>query len=158
MSIYTSQGTIRIRCGAGASETTIYFVPEKDYSIKHGNKNYAVFVPQSCGCSGQSCKNTIIRKYNPDEGKEIEMHAAGTDCMNVISTAAANRVKVQVEVKATLKEEAERILEAMKNVDEEADTKNDVQAVKNAVNKLISTVKNESKQCLKLVGITIPAQ
>ena len=196
MSIYTSQGTIRIRCDTGASgggdrKTTIYFLPEKDYSIKHRNKNYAVFVPQSCGCSGQSCgcsgqscgcseqscgcsgqscgcseqscKNAIIRKYNPDEGKEIEIHAAGIDCMDVISIAAVNRVKVQVEVKATLKKD--KILEAAKEAAEAAKeaaeaAKKDTEAAKKkdqAVKKLMK-VANESRQCLRLVGITIPAQ
>ncbi len=119
MSIYMSQGTIRIRCDIDAADesgrkATIYFVPEDDYSIKHRNEKYAVFVPQSCDCPKQSCdcksqpcKPAIIRKYNPDKDNWIEIHVADEiNCMAVISDAATHqkKVQIQVKVKETLKE------------------------------------------------------
>lgn len=197
MSIYTSQGTIRIRCdtkaAAGCCDTgnaTIYFVPEKDYSIKHRNENYAVFVPQSCGCpeqscdcKPQSCKSAIIRKYNPDKGDWIEIRVTGgIMCYrDVISDAATHqkKVEVEVEVKTTLEKTAEsKIPEIVKGV---AGANNDkkkeavekiiketlegtagynISEIKAVLKKLVKMLKvaNESKQCFKLVGITIPAK
>lgn len=236
MSLYTSQGIVRVNCsircndsGEAVPKATVFFVPDKDYSIKDRNRNYAIFVPQSCGpsgqscgcpehyggcseqscgrseqscgCSGQSsgckphlCKNAIIRKYRPNEGIEIAMHeAAGRDCINIISTAAMKRVKVQVEVKATLKDGAiKKILKAaeavacqakraeaackIRKATAEAAASEDAceparVAAKAAASedacetakaaaeaaKLVKVV-NESNHCLKLTGITIPAQ
>ena len=145
MSIYMSQGTIRIRCDIDAADesgrkATIYFVPEDDYSIKHRNEKYAVFVPQSCDCPKQSCdcksqpcKPAIIRKYNPDKDSWIEIHVAdGINCMAVISDAATHQKKVQIQVKveATLKEGVRVAEAAGKNA--EAAGKNAEAAGKNA--------------------------
>ena len=192
MSIYTSQGTIRIRCdtkaAAGCCDTgnaTIYVVPEKDYSIKHRNENYAVFVPQSCGCQEHSCdcapqscgcqehscdctpqycKNAIIRKYNPDKGNGIKIYAAG--CINVVSDAAAYGKKVQVEVKATLNEGMEdkikckadavkRAADAAKRAEGD-ERKQKLEDLERVVNDFEKVV-NKSKQCFKLISIMMPA-
>ena len=216
MSIYTSQGTIRIHyniTGENCHKTTIYFVPENDYSIKHRNENYAVFVPQSCGCSeqscdckSQSCKNAVIRKYNPDKDDWIKIHVADgiIGCMGIISDAATHqkKVEVKVEVKTTLAKMAEskiseiapeiakkvdeamdddtrnkaveqgmkemlekltesKISEIAKKVDEATDDdarNKSVEQGMNAMLKKLVEVANESKQCFKLIGITVPAK
>ena len=168
MGIYTSQGTIRIRCDIGASggndcKATIYFVPENDYSIKHRNESYAVFVPMS-----ESCKNAIIRKYNPDKGGKIEIVVAGIGRIDIISFAAMHqkKVEVEVEVKTTLEEAAEskisevasEIMEKIhKNVDEISKREAVEKVMKATLQKLVG-VANNPKQCFKLTGITIPAQ
>ena len=159
MSIYTSQGTIRIHyniTGENCHKTTIYFVPENDYSIKHRNENYAVFVPQSCGCSeqscdckSQSCKNAIIRKYNPDKDDWIKIHVADgiIGCMGIISDAATHQKKVQIQVKVepTLKEGV-RVAEAAKKT------------AKKAAKKEAKAAVNEREQLLTLTSITVPAK
>lgn len=185
MSTYTSQGTIKVRCDVSNStnhKTKVYFIPEQNYSIKHKNKNYAVFVPLSCGrsdcgcsdcgcsdrgcsdrgCSDRGCsdckphcpQSAIIRKYNPDDGCEIEMHMSGASCLHTVSAAALHQKKVQVEVKAVLKKEAKKkIVRAAKKV-KTADAEGN-RAVKKAVKRLMKTI-GESKQRLKLVSVTMP--
>ena len=89
MSIYTSQGTIRVYCSLSncGSGMKFFFVPDNDYSIKHGNKTFAVFVPkscnctpQSCSCTPQSCNKAIIRIYDRDKGNGVEIRAAESGC------------------------------------------------------------------------------
>ena len=189
MSVYASQGTVRVSCtvcfdasGKAIRKATVFFIPDKDYSVKDRNKNYAVFVPQSCGCSEQSCgcseqscgcseqscgckpypyKNAIIRKYCPNEGIEIEMHAAaGKDCINIVSTAAMKKLKVRVKVRAALKKKAiAKILTAaeaaacqVKGAGNACETAKATEAAK-----LVKVV-HKSNHCLELTGIEIPAQ
>ena len=131
MSVYTSQGTIRVYCNLSNSnskpETALFFVPEHDYSIKHRNKTFAVFVSQSCDCTPQSCNKAIIREYDRDKGNGVKIHADASACTEVISGAAAHQRKVEVQVKAT--------------------------------GDACTAGCNESKQCseLKITGITVPA-
>lgn len=175
MSIYTSQGTIRIHhCISESSKPTIYFIPENDYSIKHRNENYAVFVPLP-----QSCKNavTVIRRCNPDKGDKIkiEIDAARINCMDIISSAAMHqkKVEVEVEVKTTLEEMKREmqviwkklveneISKIVEKIAKEADDNKKKEAMKQEMEviwKELMKVEHESKQCLKLVGITVPAQ
>ena len=157
MSIYTSQGTIRIHCDIDAADESgrkamIYFVPEDDYSIKHRNENYAVFVPQSCDCpkqpcdcKSQSCKHAIIRKYNPDKGNWIEIDVADErSCMDVISDAAMHQKKVKVKVKTTLKKgvkAAEEIAEAAKKAAEEI-----AEAAKKAAEEIAEAAKKKAEE------------
>ena len=180
MSIYTSQGTIRIRCDTN-SITTLYFVPESDYSIKYRNDRYAVFVPQSCDCKTQSWKNALIRKYDPDKGNGVEIHCdpgkgngVKTDCMYVISSSAMhqNKVVVEVEMKTKLEKMAEmaemaksKIPEVVEKVVKEIANNNKEDAKKKAAEQVMNEelqklvdVANESEQRFDLIGITIPAQ
>ena len=159
MSIYTSQGTIRIRCDIDASggndcKATIYFVPENDYSIKHRNDKYAVFVPQSCDCKPQSWRNTLIRKYNPDRGDEIEIDAAGVDRMDIISFAAMHQKKVEVEVEMTLSEReiSEVASKIVSEIPEDKDGNAKKEAVKKVLKKLGKVVEGRiSKVASKIV-------
>ena len=106
MSIYTSQGTIRVHCSLSncGSGMTFFFVPDNDYSIKHGNKTFAVFVPKSCSCTPQSCNKAIIRIYDRDKGNGVEIRAAESGCPEntksgcpeIISDAAVHQKKVGV--------------------------------------------------------------
>ena len=94
MSIYTSQGTIRIHyniTGESCHETTIYFVPENNYSIKHKDKQFAVFMPECCN-------EAVVMKYDPDKGDGVKIDATGLGCTEVISSAAAHQTKVLVQV------------------------------------------------------------
>ena len=133
MCTYTSQGTIRVRCSlrnGSLLETALFFVPENDYSIKHGDKTFAVFVPQSCDCTPQFCNKAIIRKYDRDKGNGVKITAA-SGCTEVISGAAVHQKKVEVWVK----EKTSKTPESKKKC-------------------------SEAKQCLKLklTGITVPAK
>ena len=94
------------------SITTLYFVPESDYSIKYRNDRYAVFVPQSCDCKTQSWKNALIRKYDPDKGNGVEINAVSKDCMYVISSAAMHQNKVVVVVEVEMKTKLEKMAES----------------------------------------------
>lgn len=144
MSIYTSQGTIRIRCDIDTNSiTTLYFVPENDYSIKHRNDNYAVFVSQSCDCKTQSWKNALIRKYDPDKGNGVEIHVARTNFMYVISSAAVHQSKVEVEVETRTKLEkmAERkISEIAKKIAETRDGDAKKEAMEQVMNTMLMEV------------------
>ena len=140
MSIYTSQGTIRCEIRNNSTKTTtIFFVPEPDYSIKYRTKDYAVFVPQL-----RNCNSAIVMEYSKD--KEIVIGAAISDCTDVIFSAAAHQTKVEILVNVEkpkmsalldAEEEAEKAAEAAKKAEEAA---------------------AGLKECLKLVGITVPAK
>ena len=153
MSIYTSQGTIRIHYDVTDKKTTIYFVPENDYSIKHRSKKFAVFMPKSCncteqpcGCTPQPCNKAIVMEYDPDKDSGIKIDVAIQDFTWGLSSAATHQTKVLVKVKAELTEPAKnRIVTCAEKVSN--------QTVENLV-KLI----NESERCLKLIGITIPVK
>ena len=100
MSIYTSQGTISVRCSlSNSNRQDIFFVPHDDYHIKHRNKTFAVFVPQSCDCTPQSCNEAIIREYDRDKGNGVKIRAAASNCTVVISAAAVHRTKIEISVK-----------------------------------------------------------
>ena len=91
MDNYTSQGTIRCEISRNKNDpkTTIFFAPERDYSIKHRTKDYAVFVLQPCN------KAIIV----PDKGEGIKICTAKFDSTDVILRAAACQAKVEVKVK-----------------------------------------------------------
>ena len=150
MATYTSQGTIRICCDISnsGSVSTIIFVPEKGYSIKHRNKNYAVFVPRSC-------KKAVIMKYDPDKGNGVKIRAAELGCTDVISGAATHQTKVEVRVKATLNEDATITAAEKGGVAKEAAK----EAKEAAVREFLEAI-NELEKCIKLelVGITVPAK
>ena len=97
MSKYTSQGTIRMHYDSGAG-MSLTFVPENDYSIKHGKETFAVFVLQPSVSGSQSVDKAVIRKYTWDDGVHIDTSAA---CKDVICSAAAHLVKVQVQVEVS---------------------------------------------------------
>ena len=99
MSIYTSQGTISVRCSlSNSNRQDIFFVPHDDYHIKHRNKTFAVFVPQSCNCTPQYCNKAIIREYDRDNGNGVKMRA-NASCTEIISDAAVHQKKVEISVK-----------------------------------------------------------
>ena len=83
---YTSKGTVRVEFGVANDDrlaAELLFVPDGDYSIKHGKKTFAVFVPRS----GQP----IFREYSQD--KEIRIKTTQVppyDCMET---------KVEIQVK-----------------------------------------------------------
>ena len=166
MSIYTSQGTIRVRyrfdaTNGNISKTMIYFVPERDYSIKHKNKHYAVFVP----LSGRNC---IMKRYNPNKGRGVKLDANGTNFTVDISSAHTHQTKVQVVVKSTIKlkaAEATEVKNKATNAEDKAvaaeqaaaeDKENAEAAMNQAIDALMKEV-NKLKQCFKLTDITIPA-
>ena len=91
MSVYTSQGTIRVHYDSD-SKISLAFVPESDYSIKHGDDTFAVFVPLP------SVAEAIIRKYAPDNEVDIDIDEASAACKEVMCSAAVHRVKVLVKV------------------------------------------------------------
>ena len=155
---YTSQGTIRVHqsFGSGNSETTLFFIPENDYAIKHGNKTFAVFVPQSCSCTPQSCRRAIIRKYDRDKGNGVKIRVVASSCTEIISDAAVHQKKVKVWVRAKLEGAGENeILEAACQA-VKAKTKNEKERTK-AIEDLVETV-NKWCSTLKLIGITVPAK
>ena len=133
MSTYTSKGTISVRCirRDDKPKTVLLFVPENDYSIKHGNKKFAVFVPQSCDCTPQSCNKAIIRRYDGDKGNGVKICVDALGCTEVISGAAVHQKNVEVWVK----EKTSKTPESKKKC-------------------------SEAKQGLKLklIGITVPAK
>ena len=163
MITYTSQGTISVYrnfcTGADNCKYEVFFVPENAYSIKHGNKTFAVFVPKSCGCAPKSCDCTlkscnkaVIRKYDRDKGNGVKIGVCSSGCkevMSIISSAALHqtKVKVEVEVKITLKKD---------EIDKVADAAADAKAAEQELMKIII----KAVQCseMKLTGITIPAK
>ena len=149
MSIYTSQGTIRMHYGFNAdgevARKTIYFVPEEDYSIKHKNKNYAVFVL----LSGRNC---IMKRYNPNKGRGVKLDANETDFMVDISSAHTHQTKVQVVVKATLQQgQQNAILEAAEAAAEAAG------AARNQAAENLANIVYESAESLQFIRI-VPAE
>lgn len=93
--IYTSKGTVRVEFEVGdngilAAAKELFFVPDSDYSIKHGKKTFAVFVPHS--------GRPIFREY--DQDKEIRIKTKQVppyDC---------TKTKVEVKVKELPKDTA----------------------------------------------------
>ena len=126
MGIYTSRGTISVRCSlSNSNRQDIFFVPHDDYHIKHRNKTFAVFMPQSCNCTPQSCNCTpqscnctpqscnctpqycnkaIIRECDRDKSNGVKIRVDASTCTEIISGAAVHQKKVEVWVKPTLKE------------------------------------------------------
>ena len=103
---YISQGTISVHCSFSSSERHLIFVPSNDYSVKQGNKIFAVFVSQSCGCTPDSCgckpgfcNRAIIRECDRDKGKGVKILMTERGCMKAISGAALCGTKVELEVK-----------------------------------------------------------
>ena len=94
MSIFTSQGTVRMHCDSSTG-MSFTFVPSNDYSIKRGDDTFAVFV-------GQSDDKAIIRKYTRDNGVDIDGTASAADCKVVICSAAVHQVNVEVRVEANM--------------------------------------------------------
>lgn len=91
---YTSQGTVSV--DFGDKQTTLYFVPEQDYSSKHKDMKFAIFVQRE---EGNGTAKALIREYgrnNDDVGvevvvkKKLIMHAA---------RGAWHGTKVEVQVK-----------------------------------------------------------
>ena len=182
MSIYTSQGTIRceISNNTGGSETTnnntdesettktIFFVPERDYSITHRTKHYAVFVPQSCNCN-----KAIVMKYNPDKGEEIKISADKFFSTDVLFGSAAHQTKVEILVNVEesemsdllrKKEEAEEKAAAAKKAKvaaaeaKKAKEMTEAEMDATAAAAVAKKAAADLKECLKLVHIKVPAK
>ena len=85
MSIYISQGTISVHCSFSSSERHLIFVPSNDYSVKHGNKTFAIFV-------SQSSEESIIEECKQDQGNGVkivyEALAATLNCKSTAGEAA----------------------------------------------------------------------
>lgn len=64
---YVSRGTISVKFNLNNDRpTSLYFIPERDYSIKHGEKDYAIFIP-----SVQQGQDNSIFKGVEGHGVEI---------------------------------------------------------------------------------------
>lgn len=72
---YVSQGTISVEfeLNARAEPSSLFFVPERDYSIKHRGQNYAVFVLE-----GENQDASIFKK-NEERGIEIAVRVPTVD-------------------------------------------------------------------------------
>ena len=171
---YTSQGTIRVHrnFGNGDSETTLFFVPNNDYSIKHGKETFVVFVPESGN------DNAVIRKYDRDSNG-VKISAVKAGCTEAIA-AATHQTKVEVRVEVMLKvvkatdevaKAAGTAYEAAKAAGiayEAAKAAADKAAAdKAAADKATKTIRatenlvkkiNEQNPELELTGITVPAR
>ena len=108
MSTYTSQGTIRVHYNFGKINCSkVFFVPDSDYSIKHGKKTFAVFVLQFCDDATdgynnktKTCDNAVIKQYDRDSnGVEIDMDVTG---FTELVIAATHQTKVEVQIKETV--------------------------------------------------------
>ena len=97
---YTSQGTITVEFDT--ENNKYFFVPEHDYSIKHGEYTYAVFVDQQAEPS-----NALIMRLNKTQAVEIELDrlpSSNEDKINKllfharVDSAAMTHSKVQVKV------------------------------------------------------------
>ena len=177
---YISQGTISVHCSFSNNgpKTHLIFVPCNDYSVKQGNKTFAAFVPQSCGCTLDSCgckpgfcNRAIIREYDRDKGRGVKILVNGSGCMEAISGAALREIKVELEVKENIsaatmdakKQLAEAAERAKKIVKKDGkDAKEIAKAAKKAAKakaamELMQAI-NEDRPCLTLTGITVPAK
>ena len=92
---YTSQGTISMQCDIGfrgaVKKTTVFFVPDHSYSIKHRKETRAVFV-------SEDGHTAIIKKCNPGTGNGVKL-SAGIHVSGLISSAVVHQTKVEVQVK-----------------------------------------------------------
>ena len=98
---YTSQGTVSV--DFGGKQTTLYFVPEQDYSSKHKDMKFAIFVQRE---DGNGTAKALIREYgrnNDDVGVEIVVKKK---LIKHAVRGAWHSTKVEVQVKEKKKNDA----------------------------------------------------
>lgn len=90
---YTSQGTVSV--DFGGKQTTLYFVPEQDYSSKHKDMKFAIFVQRE---DGNGTAKALIREYgnNDDVGVEVVVKKK---LIKHAARGAWHSTKVEVQVK-----------------------------------------------------------
>ena len=160
MSTYTSQGNVRVEFNNTGQATKLYFVPDQDYSIKHRNKTFAVFVPQF--------GDAITREYSKDIDIEV-YETLQLDCRQIGQT----KVEIRVQETKNAKEVAEAAeqmaanaaAEAANAAAEAAKATATVPCAENAARKAedAKDAKDKAKTAkeavaLKLISITIPAK
>lgn len=158
---YTSKGTVRVEFEVGdddrlaAAAKELLFVPDGDYSIKHGKKTFAVFVPHS--------GRPIFREYGQD--KEIRI------ATNQVPPYDCTKTKVEIEVEElpTVSADDAAGVVAATNAMSEAMTKlNEAAADDRAAaseflerwkawNQAVENARTVMMVALKLISITMPA-
>ena len=134
MQIYVSQGTIKIVAADGVNadahatnfaahlptvepvpHALLHFVPSAEYSIKHWDKNFAVFVSSAYvgrpdreprlltreDVLALPCLDALVREYDQRKVIEIDTKVHMADLPDIISGAALNQTNVQVRVRAS---------------------------------------------------------
>lgn len=134
MSIYVSQGTIRIVAADSVApaphaanfaahlstaqppvspNALLQFVPSPEYSIKHWNRNFAVFVSSASvvrpdrearlltreDVMAPPSRYAIVREYDQRKIIEIDTKVHMADLPDIISGAALDQTNVQIRVK-----------------------------------------------------------
>lgn len=153
---YTSKGTVRVEFGGDgangvlAAAKELLFVPDGDYSIKHGKKTFAVFVPRS----GQP----ILREYGQD--KEIRIKTDQVPPYDCTKTKVEIQVEERREATVATAEAATVVAttNAMKDAMNGPDRVGAAEVVERweSWERAIKRAKDATVD-LKLISITIPA-
>ena len=85
---FKSTGTIRVKLSNG-SPSQIFFTPNIDSTVRHGDKQYAVFLQESS-------KDCFVRKFG-DAGEGVSIKVNKADLPGLVE-AAAQQTLVEVEV------------------------------------------------------------
>lgn len=152
--MYTSKGTIGAEFKLNDDDTvstTLSFVPDHDYSIRHDGKTFAVFAALG--------NEALIRKYDKDEGVKIE----GGD--QLVGLYGCTNVKIEIDVTDVTKDDVQKIMEAesdMVNKMKAAVTSNKDQDMYEAFlelyNKVRENATSDGASGLKLIRLKIPAK
>ena len=93
---YTSIGTIRVGSKA-KGPTVVFFVPDRDYSVKRGDGTYAVFVKSVESEKGSSpCLNAQLVKCDPKMGSCVDVHLPCSALCAAVLEAAIDQKKVEI--------------------------------------------------------------
>lgn len=94
-SIFT-QGKVQIMCGSRGSDVKIAIAATQDFSVKHGERTYTVFMPESE-------LSKLTEKDKPVKGSlvfkaEQEFTAKGRRLVAAITTAALKGTVIEIEI------------------------------------------------------------
>lgn len=116
MSTFTSTGTVKVRWSLAApKKVDVFFVPDRNHSIQHDGRCYAVFVGDEAGSNGTL--GSVVRAFAPEcdsngtKGILLETLDANPPApmCGALAHAAAAQCKVKVKVK--VKEEGNNVLQ-----------------------------------------------
>jgi hypothetical protein len=95
-SIFT-KGKVQIMCDGRGSDVKIAIAATQDYSVKHGERTYTVFMPESELSKGtkkdKAVDGALVFKA------EQEFTAKGERLVDAITTAAHNGTVIEIEIK-----------------------------------------------------------
>lgn len=88
--MYTSKGTIKAEflLNNGTVSTTLSFVPDCDYSIRHRGKTFAVFVDRQGGA--------LIKEYDKDNDIKIQVNR---ELVRSVGSYGCTNAEVEIEVR-----------------------------------------------------------